>query len=75
MWIARTLIHVERNGKLVELFRGDPVPEADTWTDRVRLVCERVGKIEWVEDAPVAAPPVVLKPKRGRPPKSFSLEG
>lgn len=51
MFVAGRQINVERDGKLVALIPGDPVPEAATWPHAVLVNCMKVGQIVNVEKA------------------------
>ncbi|MCC6808700.1 MAG: hypothetical protein IT381_14845 [Deltaproteobacteria bacterium] len=51
MLVAGRQINVERDGKLVALAPGEPVPEAATWDHQVLVNCMKVGQILSVEKA------------------------
>jgi hypothetical protein len=50
MYIATRKIKVEREGEMVELMPGDPVPEADTWRPSAVRAAISVQQIKEVPD-------------------------
>jgi hypothetical protein len=47
MWVAGKAQKVRRNGKIVELQPGDPIPEAEHWPNRPAWIRSR--HIRWIE--------------------------
>lgn len=48
MWVAGKKQKIKRIKSYIEVFPGDPVPEAALWPNRSAY--ERQGLIKWVED-------------------------
>lgn len=70
MWIATKVIAVRRDGEVVRLNPGDPVPEAEFWPNRGAMI--RRKAIRWIEreEAPVEPTTKPEKPKKAPPVKA-----
>ena len=65
MWIALKEQKVKRSGEYVVVVRGDPLPEAEFWSNRNSF--ERQGFIRWVPGEAKAEKKVEVKIKKPEP--------
>lgn len=49
-WVAKKRMRVSRNGEIIDVFPGDPVPEAEHWS--TLKACVRTGFLRWIPDRP-----------------------
>lgn len=45
MFVAARHLKIQRDGELIDVGPGDPVPEASTWSHDTLLRCMKVGQI------------------------------
>lgn len=50
MFVAARHLKIQRDGELIDVGPGDPVPEASSWSQDTLLRCMKVGQIVNVAD-------------------------
>lgn len=53
--------NVERDGKLVTLNPGDPIPEAAEWPHDVRMRCMKIGQIVTMKEVDTKPQPALAR--------------
>lgn len=60
VWITRKVMRVERDGKIIRLDPGDPIPEVETWDKEAQAYWSRRGFVQSIP-RPTPKEPVTIK--------------